>query len=203
MYCTLDATPLSKAEVTMDAGAYQDVTDPSVFVKFEVMNAQNHMFNLSVEDDLYLLAWTTTPWTLPANMALAINEQVQYSLVRTNGTYMILAKSLLGKVFIDEKKQPIEYDVIQDSVPVSDLIGLAYIPPLMGKRLMNHNPQRPNFNAEMSNYWKVFSADFVGEDTGTGIVHIAPAYGEDDFELAMKNNIAVLHVVDENGNYLS
>ena len=202
MYCTLDATPLSKAEVTMDAGAYQDVTDPSVFVKFEVMNAQNHMFNLSVEDDLYLLAWTTTPWTLPANMALAINEQVQYSLVRTNGTYMILAKSLLGKVFIDEKKQPIEYDVIQDSVPVSDLIGLAYIPPLMGKRLMNHNPQRPNFNAEMSNYWKVFSADFVGEDTGTGIVHIAPAYGEDDFELAMKNNIAVLHVVDENGNYI-
>ncbi len=202
MYCTLDATPLSKAEVTMDAGAYQDVTDPSVFVKFEVMNANNHKFNLSIEDDLFLLAWTTTPWTLPANMALAVSKDIEYSLVRTGGDYMILAKSLLDKVFVDEKKQPIEYEIIKDAIPVSDLVGLAYVPPLMGRRRMNHNPQRPDFNINTSNYYKVFLADFVGDDTGTGIVHIAPAYGEDDFELAMKNNIAVLHVVDENGNYI-
>ena len=84
MYCTLDATPLSKAEVTMDAGAYQDVTDPSVYVKFKL------------EGGLTLLAWTTTPWTLPANTALAVNDKLTYVEVEVGGETFILAKELLG-----------------------------------------------------------------------------------------------------------
>ena len=86
MYCTLDGTPLSKAEVTMDAGAYQDVTDPSVYVKFKL------------DDGSTLLAWTTTPWTLPANTAVAVNEDLDYVEVKVANETFILAKELLGWV---------------------------------------------------------------------------------------------------------
>src|SRR5690606_3745742 len=91
MYCTLDATPLSKAEVTIDADAYQDVTDPSVYVKFKL------------EDGRTLLAWTTTPWTLPANTALAVNNDLEYTEVKVGDEQFIVAKALLEKVMQDDK----------------------------------------------------------------------------------------------------
>jgi isoleucyl-tRNA synthetase len=173
MYCTLDATPLSKAEVTMDAGAYQDITDPSVYVKFRV----------SSDKPLYLLAWTTTPWTLPANTAIAVNEKLTYVEVIQNGEHLILAKDLLGKVLHDEKHQPLDYEVLQE-FKGKELVGLEYEPLFVDRGKGAH---------------KVWAAPYVSAEDGTGIVHLAPAYGEEDFELAKEYGIPVVHTIDENG----
>ena len=197
MYCTLDATPLSKAEVTMDAGAYQDVTDPSVYVKFKL------------KDDRTLLAWTTTPWTLSANTALAVNPTLMYAEVAlADGETLIVAKELLEKVLVDEKKQPLEYTVIKD-IQGSELVGLSYHPLLAIPAGMAENPVGKNakhVNAKTTytvdpQIYKVFAADYVSADSGTGIVHIAPNYGEEDYALAEANNVPGFHAVDENGNY--
>ena len=174
MYCTLDGTPLSKAEVTMDAGAYQDVTDPSVYVKF------------ILEDGRVLLAWTTTPWTLPANTALAVNDKLKYVEVEVDGERLIIAKDLVEKVMQDEKHQPLECKILRE-INGRDLVGLEYEPLLGVDRGKNAH--------------KVWAADYVSAEDGTGIVHLAPAYGEEDFELAKKEKIPVVHVLDENGNY--
>lgn len=173
MYCTRDATPLSKAEVTMDAGAYQDVTDPSAYVKFKL-----------IDRDAYVLAWTTTPWTLPANTALAINSGITYAEVEINGEKLILAKDLVEKVLTDEKHKVLEYKYVRD-VKASELIGKSY-EPLIGEN-------------RGENGHKIYAADFVTLESGTGIVHIAPAYGEDDYILARANKLPVVHVIDENG----
>lgn len=174
MYCTLDATPLSKAEVTMDAGAYQDVTDPSVYVKFKL------------EGGSTLLAWTTTPWTLPANTALAVNDKLTYVEVEVGGETFILAKELLGKVLQDEKHQPLDYTVLRE-LTGKELVGKSY-QPLLGER-------------RGENAHKVWAADYVSHEDGTGIVHIAPAYGEEDFALAKEYKIPVVHTIDENGDF--
>lgn len=173
MYCTRDATPLSKAEVTMDAGAYQDVTDPSVYVKFKLASGST------------LLAWTTTPWTLPANTAVAVNKDFDYVEVKVSGEQFILAKDLVAKVLTDEKHQPLEYKVIR-TLKGEELVGLSYEPLFEGRGKGAH---------------KVWHADYVSAEDGSGIVHIAPAYGEEDFELAKREGIPVVHVIDENGLY--
>lgn len=173
MYCTLDATPLSKAEVTMDAGAYQDVTDPSVYVKFKL------------QDGRTLLAWTTTPWTLPGNTAVAINPDIEYVTVLHDGQDFIMAKELVEKVFTDEKHQPLDY-TIGERVDGHDLIGQSY---------------EPLFSDRGENAHKIWAADYVTTESGTGIVHIAPAYGEEDFALAREKKIPIVHVLDENGEY--
>jgi isoleucyl-tRNA synthetase len=173
MYCTLDATPLSKAEVTMDAGAYQDVTDPSVYVKFKL------------EDGRYMLAWTTTPWTLPANTALAVNKDVTYVEVDLQGERYVVAKDLVAKVFTDEKHQPLEYEEIEERMG-SEFVGLSY---------------EPLFEDRGENAHKIWHADYVETEAGTGIVHLAPTYGEEDFELAKDKNFPAVHVIDENGMF--
>jgi len=174
MYCTLDGTPLSKAEVTMDAGAYQDVTDPSVYVKFRLT------------DGTTLLAWTTTPWTLPANTALAVNSKLTYAEVEVAGETFVLAKALLDKVLVDEKHQPLNYKNIRE-FKGTELVGKQY-EPLMG---VNRG----------GNAHKVWAAPYVSHEDGTGIVHIAPAYGEEDFELAKEKGIPVVHTIDQNGYF--
>lgn len=171
MYCTLDGTPLSKAEVTMDAGAYQDITDPSVYVKFKL------------DDGRTLLAWTTTPWTLPANTALAVNKDVTYVEVEVDGERMVVAKDLVEKVFTDEKHQPLPHEVIGE-LSGAELVGLEY---------------RPLFADRGENAHKVWHADYVETEAGTGIVHLAPTYGEEDFVLAQKEGFPAVHVIDQNG----
>ena len=298
MYCTLDATPLSKAEVTMDAGAYQDVTDPSVYVKFKLKDKGNNQstflviekslpddkidalsdfgdvkvekesetwgkfFSVNVGSDkldifvdflakhlleknqfdggtwyvdsvgtsnyiifrnkiikvrdekdveefkeygrklnipeeqldidftkmkhehsTYLLAWTTTPWTLPANTAVAVNKDLTYVEVEQNGEHLILAKELLAKVMQDEKHQPLDYEVLRE-FKGSELVGLEY---------------EPLFVDRGENAHKVWAAPYVSHEDGTGIVHLAPAYGEEDFVLAKENCIPIVHTIDENG----
>ena len=173
MYCTLDATPLSKAEVTMDAGAYQDVTDPSVYVKFKL------------DDGSSLLAWTTTPWTLPANTAVAVHSDVDYVEVKVGEEQFILAKDLVETVLTDEKHQLLEYTVLRE-LKGRDLVGKSY---------------EPLFTDRGTNAHKVWHADYVSTESGTGIVHLAPTYGEEDFALAKQMKFPAVHVIDENGNY--
>jgi len=174
MYDTKWATPLSKAEVTMDAGAYIEVTDPSVYVKFKL-----------TDEDAYLLAWTTTPWTLPANTGLAINPDVEYAEVELNGERLIFAKELLSKVLTDEKHQVLPYKITR-AMSGESLIGKTY---------------EPLFEDRGEGAHKIWAADYVTTDSGSGVVHLAPAYGEEDFILAKAQGIPVVHVLDEYGVY--
>lgn len=174
MYDTKWATPLSKAEVTMDAGAYQVVTDPSVYTKFKL-----------VDEDINVLAWTTTPWTLPANTALAVNGHIQYVEVELDGAHYIVAKELAEKVFTDEKHQVLDYKIIR-TFKGDALIGKKY---------------EPLFEDRGEGAHIIWDAQYVSTETGTGIVHLAPAYGEEDFLLAKEVGIPVVHVLDEYGVY--
>ena len=176
MYDTQWATPLSKAEVTMDAGAYIQVTDPSVYVKFK-LSGKN--------ENRYMVAWTTTPWTLPGNTALAVNNKITYVEVGVGDEVFIMAKDTLERVLKDDKNQPIEHKVL-DTVKAKDLIGLEY---------------EPIFGDRGKNAHKIWHADYVSTESGTGVVHLAPAYGEEDFELAQLNDVPVVHVLDEYGVY--
>ncbi|MDN5276007.1 MAG: ileS [Candidatus Saccharibacteria bacterium] len=188
MYDTQWATPLSKAEVTMDAGAYQDVTDPSVYVKFRLFD-HNDMLEDGEEPyeqpKTYLLAWTTTPWTLPANTALALNKDVTYAKVEYNDEWIIVAKDAVERVFQDEKHQPLDYKIVEE-IKGDELRDLGY---------------EPLFVDRGENAHSIWHADYVTTESGTGIVHLAPAYGEEDFVLAREKNIPVVHVIDDYGKY--
>ena len=173
VYCTKDATPISKSEVAME-NSYQMDTDPSLFVYFKLE-----------DEDEYLLAWTTTPWTLPANMVLAVNQDVDYSLVAYGDKKFYVASDRVEKVMTDEKHQPLEYSIVK-TIKGSELTGKRFEPLFENRGPAAH---------------KILHADFVTTDDGTGIVHIAPAYGEDDYELCRKNDVPVLSLVDGDGNY--
>ncbi len=165
MYDTKFATPVSKAEVTMDNDAYQTVTDPSAYVKFKRVDA-----------DEYLLAWTTTPWTLMANRALAVNSDLDYGIYDIDGEKLVVATNRAEQLFGSVAPEK--------TIKGKDLEGLSY-------------------ESLDGTICHVFAADFVGSEEGTGIVHIAPAYGEDDYEL-YKNaeSIDFIDVLDENGYYI-
>ena len=173
IYCTKDATPISKSEVAME-NSYQMDTDPSLFVYFKLE-----------DEDEYLLAWTTTPWTLPANMVLAVNQDVDYSLVAYGDKKFYIASDRVEKVMTDEKHQPLEYSIVK-TIKGSELVGKRFEPLFENRGPAAH---------------KILHADFVTTEDGTGIVHIAPAYGEDDYELCRKNDVPVLSLVDGDGNY--
>ena len=140
-------------------------------------------------DDPFLLAWTTTPWTLPANLMLAVNPGMTYCEVLVDGEKLILAEEALERTLQDEKHQPLEYDVLR-TFPGSELVGKKYQPLGTGSTW----PGSDKIHT-------IYAADFVSHESGTGIVHIAPAYGEDDFELGKANGIAPFHVIDDNGYY--
>lgn len=173
LYCTRDATPISKAEVAMD-NSYQVVTDPSVYVKFKL-----------VGDEAYLLAWTTTPWTLNANTAIAVNKDVTYVRVQVGHDQFILAKSLINKALTDEKHNVVTHTILGE-LQGSELVGMSYVP-LFANR--GHNAH------------KVWHADFVTDQDGTGIAHEAPAYGEDDYAMAKANKISMVLDTDDEGFY--
>ena len=173
IYCTKDATPISKSEVAME-NSYQMDTDPSLFVYFKLE-----------DEDECLLAWTTTPWTLPANMVLAVNQDVDYSLVAYGDKKFYVASDRVEKVMTDEKHQPLEYSIVK-TIKGSELVGKRFEPLFENRGPAAH---------------KILHADFVTTEDGTGIVHIAPAYGEDDYELCRKNDVPVLSLVDGDGNY--
>ena len=178
MYDTKFSTPVSKAEVTMDNDAYQEVTDPSVFVKFKVVS----------EGELqgaYLLAWTTTPWTLPANLALAVNEKLTYGLYQVGEEKIITLVKTAAEVFEGE------YELLKE-LSGAELVGLEY------------QPLMENFSREerQKDTYHVLTAEYVSDEDGTGIVHIAPAYGEADYDLALAHEIDFVDLLDEQGYYV-
>lgn len=175
VYCTQDATPISKSEVAME-NSYKEITDPSIYVYFDLEDS-----------DESLLAWTTTPWTLPANVAVAVNTTIEYSLINYNNKKFYVATDTLDKVMTDDKHQKLDYNVVK-TITGKELIGRKYHP-----LFENHGPDAH----------RVLEADFVTTESGTGIVHEAPAYGEEDYDLCHKEGVPSVSIVDENGFYTS
>lgn len=166
-YCAGCGTPLSSHEV---AQGYKDVEDPSVFVKFKAMDAENTSY----------LAWTTTPWTLISNVALAVNPDEPYVKVLYKGENLILAKARLG--ILDE-----EYEIL-DEFAGKDLEFREYQP------LFEYVPVDKKA-------WFIALADYVSMEDGTGIVHTAPAFGQDDYSLGRKYDLAFVQPVDADGKF--
>ena len=165
-YCPRCGTPLSSHEV---AQGYRITKDPSIYVKFKVK-----------DEDAYFLVWTTTPWTLPSNLLLAVGRDIDYVLVEKNGEKYYIAKDLLEEVVGKAK--------IIKELKGEELIGKKY------ERLIPF--VSVNFDA-----FYVTHGDFVSTEEGTGIVHIAPAFGEDDFQLSKREGIPLVKPVDEEGKF--
>jgi len=165
-FCTRCGTPLSSHEL---AQGYKTVKDRSVYAKFKT-------------DEAYFLAWTTTPWTLPGNVALAVGADIDYVLVEKDKEKYILAKALAEKVLG-------KYKQIK-TFKGKELVGKKYEPLFRFKE-----PEKGK------KAWEVVAADFVSTQEGTGIVHTAVAYGADDFALGKKENLTMLHLVNEDGTF--
>lgn len=171
--CPRCETTLSQSEVTE---GYKDIKDLSAIAKFE----------LTAEPGTYILAWTTTPWTLIGNVALAIGEEIEYVKVKFEDHYYFVAKERLADVFKDKA-----YELIS-ACRGSELVGQAYQP------LFDYYSSDQNLE-NRENGWKIYAADFVTTTDGTGVVHIAPAFGEDDMELGKKENLPFVQHVGLNG----
>lgn len=161
-YCPRCGTTLSNFEVNQ---GYKEVKDKSVYVKFKI------------EDNLYFLVWTTTPWTLPGNVALAVNKDIDYVYIKSNNETYIIA---------EDRSSIIEEGEVIKKVKGGELVGMSY---------------EPLFDYIPNNYCKVLSADFVSSEDGTGIVHINPMHGEDDFNIAKENNLIFQHLVNKDGTF--
>ncbi len=171
-YCPRCGTPLSSHEL---AQGYQEGTkDPSVFVKFPLKD----------QAGTYLLVWTTTPWTLPGNVAVAVGEDIDYVLTQYGDDRLWLAEALLGKVF-EGKGEP----KVLRKVKGKELLGLHYKPLY-------------TFLPVTQDYCYVIPGDFVSTEDGTGLVHIAPAFGADDMEVGRKHNLPTLMTVDAAGRFI-
>jgi|TARA_Y100000310_G_scaffold337779_1_gene425760 isoleucyl-tRNA synthetase len=172
MYCPRCETPLAKSEISMD-NSYKTVKDLSITVKFKLK-----------DEDVYVLIWTTTPWTLLSNLALAVNPKLTYVYVKDNseGIVYLLAKELIPNYFKDKN----EYKIIKE-IKGREILGKEYIPIL---------PYYENHK----NAFKITKGNFVTAKEGTGIVHIAP-YGEDDYNVLKENNIALVEAVNKQGKF--
>lgn len=168
-YCPRCGTTLSSHEV---AQGYKDVYDPSVYVKFKLKNS----------DNTYFLVWTTTPWTLPSNLLLAVNKDFDYIKIKINDEYLILNKERAKEILIDK-----EYEIVE-KFKGEKLIDSEYIPLF-------------NFAKVEKKTHFVTHGDFVSLDEGTGIVHIAPGYGADDLELGIKFELPIVQLVNEDGYF--
>jgi isoleucyl-tRNA synthetase len=185
MYCTHCETPLAKAEIAAD-NTYKDITEEAVVVKFRVPDSQLYMIRGAKKahtralQDLptYLLAWTTTPWTLPGNVGLAVGKDIEYVVVEKDGENLVMAAARM-----QEEMVPVS------ELKGSDLVGMRYEPLF----------DVPSLNTAKA--YKVHPADFVTTDEGTGIVHTAVMYGEDDFELGKQYGLPMVQLLNQNGTY--
>lgn len=174
-WCAHCQTALSSHEVGQ---GYKMVQDPSVFVRFQLGDTHN----------AFLIAWTTTPWTLPCNSGLAVKADAEYVHVTLDGNEtLIMAKDLVDKVI----GKTLKYSVVKTEMG-SDLVGRRYDPLVSWFNLLDDVKAK---------CFKVVAADFVSLDAGSGIVHLAPAFGTDDYEAAQKNDLPILKFVDPSGRY--
>jgi isoleucyl-tRNA synthetase len=223
MYCPRCETPVSKAEIAMD-NSYKDIIEEAVTVKFKVKNPDEH----GLPDNTYILAWTTTPWTLPGNVALAVGKDIEYIAITSKkeilptpemvigpaqqlrfGETYIFAKNLLSKqedaLFQGKgfSAQEVSADLLEGNsdklakkygvkkLRGADLIGIEYDPLFEIPAVKNSDKKA----------WYVASADFVTTEEGTGIVHTAVIYGEDDYNLGVKIDLPMVPLLDEKGHF--
>jgi len=186
-WCPHCETALAAAEID-----YEDKKDPSIFVKFPVKGKDNEFF----------LVWTTTPWTLPANMAICVNPEFDYDYILKDGETLIIAsnltESVLGPRFKihkheDHEEKEVFYEVIR-TVKGSDLVGLSYEYPLASEI-----PKQSEL--EKGNVHTILAGEHVELGEGTGLVHTAPGHGPEDFEVGKKYDLPVFCPVDESGNF--
>lgn len=176
--CPRCVTPLSNFEVTQ---GYKDVKDISVTAKFKLKNAKE---KLGLGDEVFVLAWTTTPWTLPGNVLLAVNKEIEYIIVKDETeNCFVIAKERAEMVMKDKK-----FEIVK-SLKGEELIGLEY------------EPLFPYF-ATTANAFKVVEADFVTTENGTGVVHIAPAFGDDDYQIGKREGVPLVQHVAMDGRFI-
>lgn len=172
-YCPRCSTALSNFELNL--GGYQDVQDPSITVKFKLLN----------EESTYFLAWTTTPWTLPSNLALALGSEIEYVKVADGQEFYIVAKERLETYY----KNPQDYKVVQE-YRGKELAGLEY------------EPLFPYFaSLRERGAFRTHVADYVSIEEGTGIVHTAPGFGEDDYTLLKGSDVPTVCPVDAEARF--
>ncbi len=210
-YSPKAGTGLSSHELNMP-GTYQDITDTTVTAQFKIINSSLPQFLEPFKDELYFLAWTTTPWTLPSNTALTIGPKIEYVWVKTYNQYtfkpitVILAKNLVGQLFsgkfieVENEGELLSFSQEDKKIPYfiegscigKELVGIKY------EQLIDY--AKPYSNPE--NAFRVIAGDFVTTEDGTGIVHTAPTFGADDMQVAQKAEPPVppMLVMDENGN---
>jgi isoleucyl-tRNA synthetase len=185
-YCYRCGTSLSSHEVAL---GYEKIKEPAIYIKFRILNPE--FKNTS------LLVWTTTPWTLPGNVAIAVNSKFEYVKVKVGGEFLILAKERIGtcgtggeivKEFKEDKSSSHPFAIARE-FKGKDLVGLRY------------EPLYPLNEEVIKRAYRVIPADFVSLEEGTGLVHIAPAFGEEDMTAGKKNNFPILLTVDEEGRF--
>jgi isoleucyl-tRNA synthetase len=205
-HCPRCGTSLSSHEV---AQGYQDDTeDPSVYIKFRThlkskqeSPALDKLRELAGRKKVYLMAWTTTPWTLPGNTAVAVAAGVEYAMVEVDGEYIIFADALRNKVGLGENP-------VVGKIAGKELVGVEY-EPLFNPHEFGVERRRFTASNELklqkpvkSLVYHAIAADFVSMEDGTGIVHIAPAYGEDDYQAGQENGLDLVHNVDLQGKII-
>jgi isoleucyl-tRNA synthetase len=178
MYCPHCETPLAKAEIAAD-NTYKDITEEAVTVKFKLANPQKH----GLPDNTSVLAWTTTPWTLPGNVGLAVGPEIKYVFFERNGEYLVAAKERLEAVA--------PHAAVLGEFFGRQLIGAEYEPLYTVPAIAAHKGKK----------YVVLPADFVTTAEGTGVVHTAVMYGEDDFALGQKEGLPMVQLLNSNGTY--
>jgi len=197
-YCPRCETVLSQAEVGQ-IDAYKKVVDPDVYVKFEIENPEVLLKKVQFRKidsnfKFYFLVWTTTPWTLISNIAIAVNPEIEYILYKVDNEYYLASKAFKEKFLNILKKEKISTNLIQifseKVFKGDDLLNISYKPLFNFTKIEN-----------FENAFKTYAADFVSEKEGTGLVHIAPAFGEEDFELYKKHNLPMINPINSSGRF--
>jgi isoleucyl-tRNA synthetase len=218
-YSPAAGTGLSSHELNQP-GTYKEVKDTSCVAMFKaIKNKESEfLFNLlpdSEKDEVFFLAWTTTPWTLPSNLGLTVGPAIEYVLVHSFNpythlpVYLVLAKSLLGKYFKPED----ENADLGDYQPASKILPWKILISFQGTQLENCRYEQliPSESGSLEKIrngtpgtdpFRIVTGDFVTTEDGTGIVHTAPAFGADDFKIGKKNNLGILILVDKQGKFI-
>ncbi|GEP93629.1 Isoleucyl-tRNA synthetase [Chitinophaga terrae (ex Kim and Jung 2007)] len=205
-YSPAAGTGLSSHELNQP-GTYKDVKDTTVVAMFKAKKAENSqfLFDAAGNDEVFFLAWTTTPWTLPSNLGLTVGANIEYVLVKTFNQYthlpvnVIMAKVLLGKYFKPEGENA-DFDAYKEGEKV---IPWTILASFKGKDLENIRYEQllPYTQPEEGDPFRVVIGDFVTTEDGTGIVHTAPAFGADDNRVGKKYNLGILTLVDKEGKF--
>lgn len=182
--CPRCDTTLANFEVTQ---GYKDITDISATVRFKLRAGQK-VGDFEADEHTYILAWTTTPWTLPGNVALAVGKDVEYALVKAGEAWYVLAKDKAAEIFKDQEAE------ISGAFGGASLVGLSYEP------LFSYYAEKEDLE-NRENGWKIYAGDFVTTEEGVGVVHIAPAFGEDDMKLGREMKLPFVQHVTRSGHF--